>query len=204
MISVALAASGFPSDRYVFAGYLSKTAGERQDQIRSAKESGQTTVFFESKYRLQATLRDIEREYGSNQLVYIGVELTKMHERHLRGQVGSLYDKLGVQQDVKQETVKGEITLIVPPMSSAWNNSLLADGDSVAAKESKDGSSHNINPAHVIKTLKSRLEVSDKELSELASELLSMPKTQVREYIRLQYERKNPMTKLGRQDKLDL
>ena len=110
----------------MFAGYLSKTAGERQDQIKAASDSNTTTVYFESKYRLQATLRDIERQYGTNQLVYIGIELTKLHERHLRGQVGTLYEQLGVQQDVKQQAVKGEITLIIPPMSAVWNNLLLA------------------------------------------------------------------------------
>ena len=85
--TTALSACGFPSERFQFFGYLSKTDSEREDALLEIARSGATTVIYESPNRLLKTLASIEEVFGPKHEVFIGVELTKLHERHFRDQV---------------------------------------------------------------------------------------------------------------------
>ena len=115
--TTALSACGFPTERFQFFGYLSKTDTEREEALLEIARSGATTVLYESPNRLLRTLASIEEVFGPQHEVFLGVELTKMHERHIRDEVHR------VRQQVEEETegsrFKGEVTLIIAPHDNA-------------------------------------------------------------------------------------
>ena len=57
------------------------------------------------------TLYSIEEVFGADHMVYIGLELTKRHEQHLRDTVSRLRDQL--QEQIEGSKLKGEITLVI-------------------------------------------------------------------------------------------
>jgi 16S rRNA (cytidine1402-2'-O)-methyltransferase len=105
-ILIALLGSGFASDRFSFRGFLPVKSGQRERELRIAAESGETTLFFESPYRLFKTLQACSSIMPERQLC-IARELTKKFEEFRRGTAGELlahYDA---------HPVKGEIVLVV-------------------------------------------------------------------------------------------
>jgi len=101
---VALVASGFPSDRFDFWGFLPPKAKARQDELRSW--GGGTLVLYESPQRLSALLEDVLETHPESQ-VFVARELTKKFEEHFRGKTS---DVLGRLQD---KTLKGECVVVV-------------------------------------------------------------------------------------------
>lgn len=67
--------------------------------MEQIKVKGLTCIFYENKNRILKTLRSIEEIFGMKQLVYIGVEMTKMFERNLKGKASDLYDAINDNPD---------------------------------------------------------------------------------------------------------
>ncbi len=113
----ALAASGLPSDHFVYLGYLPHKASERQRAIQAAAALPYTLVWLESPHRLQAALADLHSVLGERQ-VAVAAELTKLYERFFRGtlsEAAAFYAK---------EPARGEFTLVVAgaaPDEKAWD-----------------------------------------------------------------------------------
>ncbi|MGI8782068.1 MAG: 16S rRNA (cytidine(1402)-2'-O)-methyltransferase [Acidobacteriota bacterium] len=108
----ALAASGLPTDRFFFAGFLPSRGGPRRKALRGLAGLDCTLIFFESPLRLPGTLQDIAHELGADRAVVVGRELTKLHEEFLRGSAGELA--------ATAKPTRGEITLLVgPPAQTA-------------------------------------------------------------------------------------
>ncbi len=89
-VTTALSASGFPSERFTFMGYIPKTESDRLDLLLRAASLGQTVVFYDSPNRLIRSLQSILDVMGPQQAVFIGLELTKLHETHYRGSVSKV------------------------------------------------------------------------------------------------------------------
>ena len=104
-VTAALSASGLPTDRFLFEGFLPRKKG-RQTRLRSLAEFEGTVILFESPLRLAATLRDVREHFGNRKAV-VGRELTKLHETLLRGTVEELLDA------VTAHPPKGECVLLV-------------------------------------------------------------------------------------------
>jgi 16S rRNA (cytidine1402-2'-O)-methyltransferase len=109
----ALALSGLPSDRFMFAGFLPEKQGERRRLLEELKAVPATLIFFESPRRIEAALADIEAVLGPRP-VAVTRELTKLYEEALRGSALEVAEVLG-----KREAIKGEITLVVAPPGEA-------------------------------------------------------------------------------------
>jgi 16S rRNA (cytidine1402-2'-O)-methyltransferase len=62
--TTALSACGFPTDRFQFFGYLSKTDSEREAMLLDISRAGCTAVLYESPNRLLRTLAGIEEVFG--------------------------------------------------------------------------------------------------------------------------------------------
>lgn len=105
----ALALSGLPTDRFMFAGFLPAKQGQRAAILQELASVKATLVFFETAPRLSASLADIASSLPGRQ-VAIARELTKLHQEVLRGTATELAERLsdGVR-------LKGEITLLVAP-----------------------------------------------------------------------------------------
>lgn len=102
----ALIASGLAPQPHVFYGFLPRKAGQQQAFLESKRHYPETQIFYESPYRLAATLEKILAVYGNRQLVLVR-ELTKIYEEFRRGSVQEVLDSL------LTEPVKGECLLIV-------------------------------------------------------------------------------------------
>lgn len=103
----ALAASGLPTDRFFFAGFLPSRGGARRKALRGLSGLDCTLIFFESPMRLPGALHDIAHELGADRAVVVARELTKVHEEFLRGSAGQL--------SAAAKPARGEITLLVGP-----------------------------------------------------------------------------------------
>jgi 16S rRNA (cytidine1402-2'-O)-methyltransferase len=104
-----LVASGLPSDRFLFAGFLPPKSGARRTEIESLKQVPATLVFYESGPRLAESLADLAFVLGDREAA-VARELTKLFEETRRGTLAELavhYDEAGPP--------RGEIVLLVGP-----------------------------------------------------------------------------------------
>ena len=65
-IIAALSASGLPTDKFLFLGFLSKTKGKAIKSLQAAKEIGATIVIYESPHRVMQTLSNIAEVLGKH------------------------------------------------------------------------------------------------------------------------------------------
>ena len=105
----ALAASGFPADRFVFAGFLPRKGGGRAEALSWLSRAGTTAVLYEAGNRTAETLRDLALYLG-DRVGLVARELTKVHEELLRGRLLWLSEELG-----RRAEVRGEVTVVVGP-----------------------------------------------------------------------------------------
>ncbi len=105
-----LIASGLPTERFTFHGFLPAKAGQRKTALEELPRGEVTHVFYEAPHRILDTLADLEAVFGESQHVVVARELTKLHEEFLRGQVAELRRELG-----SRASVRGEIVLMFSP-----------------------------------------------------------------------------------------
>ena len=102
----ALAASGLPTDQFLYLGYPSRKAGERRQALEAVASLPYTLVFLESPHRLLPTLQDLHTALGERR-VAVAAELTKMYERFFRGSLSAAIEFY------TGEPARGEFTLVV-------------------------------------------------------------------------------------------
>jgi 16S rRNA (cytidine1402-2'-O)-methyltransferase len=89
----ALAASGLPSDEFLFVGFLPPKKGARRTKLESLKLNPATIVFYEAPHRIADTLTDLQEVLGDRE-VCIARELTKLHEEYLWGRLSEVRDRV--------------------------------------------------------------------------------------------------------------
>jgi len=102
----ALAASGLPTDSFLYLGYLPRNTAQRKALLREIAALPYTLVFLETPHRLQAALDDLLAVLG-NRPMTAARELTKLHEQFVRGQVRE------VREHFAQHEPRGEFVLVV-------------------------------------------------------------------------------------------
>ncbi|MHB8376392.1 MAG: 16S rRNA (cytidine(1402)-2'-O)-methyltransferase [Dehalococcoidia bacterium] len=85
-VTAAVAASGLPSRRFHYLGFLPRQPGPRRAALRAAAASGDTLLVFESPHRLRQTLDDARTALGDCRIA-VCRELTKLHEEIWRGSI---------------------------------------------------------------------------------------------------------------------
>ena len=105
----ALTASGLPSERFVFEGFLPVKKG-RHSRLNHLKGELRTIILYESPHRLIRTLSDLSDALGGIRKAAVGRELTKKHEEIKRGTLQTL---LAYYKD--QASVKGELVVLIAP-----------------------------------------------------------------------------------------
>ncbi len=106
VVPVALVASGLPTDRWRFEGFLPKRSGEMERVLRSAE----TVVAFESPRRVGESLAALAA-IAPDRPAAVCRELTKMHEEIARASLAELARRF-------RGDVKGEIVLVIGPAAS--------------------------------------------------------------------------------------
>ncbi len=104
----ALVASGLPTDKFIFEGFLPPKSKPRIAHLQSFKSESRTIIFYESPHRILATLTDLKTVFGDQRKITIARELTKLYEEFWRG---NLEDAVNLYQNKTQ--ILGEFTLIV-------------------------------------------------------------------------------------------
>ncbi len=102
----ALVNSGFPTDRFVFEGFLPHKKG-KQTTLKRLAEEERTIVVYESPHRLVKTLEQMVEFFGEDRLVSVSRELTKLYEETFTGRL------IEVLTHFKSKDVKGEIVLVI-------------------------------------------------------------------------------------------
>jgi 16S rRNA (cytidine1402-2'-O)-methyltransferase len=112
----ALAASGLPSDAFLYLGYLPRKAAERRTLLESVRALPYTLIFLETPHRIAAALDDLAAVLG-NRTVCLARELTKLHEEIITLPLDAL------REYVAAAPPRGEITLVVAgadPQAESW------------------------------------------------------------------------------------
>ncbi len=102
----ALVGSGFSTERFYFGGFLPVKSGQRERELRATAERGETTIFFESPYRLTKTLAACTGIIPDRQLC-VARELTKKFEEFRHGIASKLL------AHYEAHPPKGEIVLVI-------------------------------------------------------------------------------------------
>ena len=105
-VTVALALSGLPCDRFCFEGFLPRKPGERQRALAQLATERRTMVFFEAPHRLLPMLEAVRDVFGADRLAAVCRELTKTYEEVRRATLGELVTWAA-------DGVRGEITVVV-------------------------------------------------------------------------------------------
>jgi len=106
-VIAALSASGLPSDRFIFEGFLPAKSQARRTHLESLQSESRTIVFYESPHRLRATLQDLADVLGRDRKITLARELTKLHEEFWRGTTAE-----AIELHTKREP-QGEYTIVV-------------------------------------------------------------------------------------------
>jgi len=101
----ALAASGLPADRFLFAGFLPRKGGARAEALAWLARVPATLVLYEAGNRTGATLEDLARALGPREAA-VARELTKLHEEIARAPLPELARRFAGE-------VRGEVTIVV-------------------------------------------------------------------------------------------
>ena len=111
-ILTALVGSGISADSFCFRGFLPVKSGQRERELRAAIEREETSIFFESPYRILKTLV-VCSEIMPDRQVCVARELTKKFEEFRRGTASELL------AHYEKHPAKGEITLVISGAESA-------------------------------------------------------------------------------------
>lgn len=102
----ALIASGLPTEKFVFEGFLSSRKKDRIKELEELKDEKRTIILYESPHRLLSFLEDMLEVWGNRSLAIVR-ELTKHYEEIFRGNIVEAIEKFSL------DNIRGEFVIIV-------------------------------------------------------------------------------------------
>ncbi len=102
----ALAASGLPTDTFLYLGYLPRKRKARRELLDSVAAHSYTLIFLETPHRLLVALEDMQTVL-SNRQITVARELTKLHEEIFHGTIAAAHAYF------TERAPRGEFTLVV-------------------------------------------------------------------------------------------
>jgi 16S rRNA (cytidine1402-2'-O)-methyltransferase len=105
-VLTALVGSGFPADRFYFGGFLPIKSGQRERELQLAQAREETSIYFESPFRLMKTL-EVCAALFPDRVLCVARELTKRFEEFRIGSAGDLLAHYSARP------AKGEIVLLL-------------------------------------------------------------------------------------------
>jgi len=106
-VTMAVALSGLPTDRFSFEGFPPRTAGARMATFEKLRFEERTMVFFEAPHRLAESLSDCIKVFSADRHAAVCREMTKRYEETIRGTLAEL------SQWAQTNEILGEITLVI-------------------------------------------------------------------------------------------
>jgi len=107
-VIAALSVAGLPTDSFQYQGFLSQKNSDRLARLEALKDTGGTLVLLESSHRIERLLAQLAQVYPQHQVV-IAKELTKLHERLMRGTPAQLIEILHADDAL----AKGEFVVLI-------------------------------------------------------------------------------------------
>jgi 16S rRNA (cytidine1402-2'-O)-methyltransferase len=104
-----LAASGLPSDKFLFLGFLPNKTSARLKAFAEYCNFEHSVIFYESCHRILKFLGDLLSVVGEERGVCVAREVTKVHETFHVGELGKIF------ANISKSSTKGEFTVIVAP-----------------------------------------------------------------------------------------
>ena len=109
----ALIASGLPTERFTFYGFLPAKGGQRRTFLEglrapattNGEDPAPTPIFYETPHRILGALEDVIAVFGPGQRIVLARELTKLHEEFLRGTAAEVLASLQTRPSVRGEMV---------------------------------------------------------------------------------------------------
>ncbi|MDO1604434.1 16S rRNA (cytidine(1402)-2'-O)-methyltransferase [Lactobacillus sp. YT155] len=102
--TTALIASGLEPQPFYFYGFLTRKGKQRQAELLDLTNRQETSIIYESPFRVVKTLNDLKEILDSNREVVAARELTKIHESFVRGTIEEVSDYF-VEHEPKGEFV---------------------------------------------------------------------------------------------------
>lgn len=128
-VIAALSASGLPTDRFVFEGYLPAKAAARRRRLADLAGETRTVVFFEAPHRILASVRDMVQAFGAERPATYARELTKTYETIRRGTLGGLLVCLETDGDQQ----RGEFVVMVQGLPEVQRGEANGAGERLLA-----------------------------------------------------------------------
>lgn len=119
----ALCASGLPTDRFRFEGFLPAKSGKRETVLKLWVDSEETIIFYESPHRILSCLEDFQRVLGASRELVLARELTKTFETFLQGSIEQVLKQ--VEEDPNQR--KGEMVLMLAPAEKSQEQTVSSE-----------------------------------------------------------------------------
>lgn len=108
-LTAVLCAAGLPTNGFFYAGFLPPKTAARRSFFAKYSDFGYTIALYESCHRISKMLVDIDAILGSERVVCVAKEVTKLHELFLVGSVADVIDQLA------NRSTKGEFVVLVAP-----------------------------------------------------------------------------------------
>ena len=108
-IITALSASGLPTNKFIYEGYLPAKNKARKTRLKELKNESRTIVFYEAPHRIVESMKIMQEILGDNRRVTIARELTKQFEQIVCDQLSVINNKIE-NEEIKQ---KGEFVIVV-------------------------------------------------------------------------------------------
>lgn len=105
----ALSASGLPTDKFTFEGFLPAKSEARRNRLTRLLHESRTMVFYEAPHRLLSTLQTLSEVFGNDRNAVVARELTKIHESVLANTLEELVN----YYTEKVNEQRGEVVILV-------------------------------------------------------------------------------------------
>ena len=106
-VVAGLVASGMPTGRFCFEGFLPRKGSARSRRLQELADEPRTAVLYEAPHRLVRTLTDLAAHLGEDRPVAIARELSKLHEEVWRGTLAEAVTRF------ENEDPRGEFVLVI-------------------------------------------------------------------------------------------
>ena len=114
--TTALVASGLPSSKFIFEGFLPKKNAEREKILFDICSNDKTTIIFESPYRLKNLLNKLKEICGGDREIIVSRELTKKYEENIGNNIDDVISYF------EEKEVIGEITIVIKGIKKIKRN----------------------------------------------------------------------------------
>ncbi|HEY7559780.1 MAG TPA: 16S rRNA (cytidine(1402)-2'-O)-methyltransferase [Candidatus Binatia bacterium] len=151
-LTAVLSAAAFPTNRFVFEGFLPEKTEQRRERLRALHDEERTLVFYEAPHRLKDSLDDIGAILGDRTIV-IAREVSKIHEQFMRGRISEIIT------GISDREARGEIVIVVHGSTG------------------ESGASEDLVKKDIVKLQASGMRVRD--IADLLGEKYALPKKRI-------------------------